>query len=163
MVCPGLLFSCCLAGGVAAVFFGCRSGPIDRAGYQAACLQAVSIGSDCDKGNFVLWRLSFMRSIHVFCRNLCDPTGLRCGPPRSTRHCYRVGKTGRLTLIRMDFSTPRFLSDAIVSNLDASCWSQGSICNSGPNSNRMLTYRFYGDRPIADVQVTLEQWANSVR
>ncbi|MBN1437434.1 MAG: hypothetical protein JW936_10200 [Sedimentisphaerales bacterium] len=59
-----------------------------------------------------------------------------------------------------DFSTPRFLADAFLSNVDAGCWSPGSISNAGPNRDRALTYRFYSDRAIADIGVSLEQRAN---
>jgi len=59
-----------------------------------------------------------------------------------------------------DFKTPRFLSDGFVSNLGAGQWSVGSIGNTGPNRNRMLTYRFHGDRTISGVLIEVDQEAN---
>ena len=59
-----------------------------------------------------------------------------------------------------DFKTPRFLSDGFVDNLGAAQWSVGSIGNTGPNRNRVLTYRFHGDRTITAVRIEIDQEAN---
>ena len=59
-----------------------------------------------------------------------------------------------------DFKTPRFLIDGFVSNLGYEQWSAGSIGNAGPNRNRMLTYRFHGDRTITGVRIEVDQEAN---
>jgi len=60
-----------------------------------------------------------------------------------------------------DFATPRFLRDAFLSNLGASDWAPGSVTNAGPNRNRTLTYRFYGERVIKAVEVRVAQRANA--
>ena len=59
-----------------------------------------------------------------------------------------------------DFKTPRFLIDGFVDNLGAAQWSVGSISNTGPNRNRMLTCRFHGDRTITGVLIEVDQEAN---
>ena len=60
-----------------------------------------------------------------------------------------------------DFTTPRFLRDAFLSNLGADDWAPGSITNAGPNRDRTLTYRFYGERVIKAVDVRVAQRANA--
>ncbi|MBN2310281.1 MAG: hypothetical protein JXR94_15000, partial [Candidatus Hydrogenedentes bacterium] len=59
-----------------------------------------------------------------------------------------------------DFDTPRFLREAALDNVDIDCWSDGAVTTSGPNRNRTLTYRFYGERVIQTVEITVEQRAN---
>jgi hypothetical protein len=59
-----------------------------------------------------------------------------------------------------DFKTPRFLSDAFLSNIGPGCWRPGEIVNCGPNRDRALTYRFYGERVIEKIAVLVEQTAN---
>ncbi len=61
---------------------------------------------------------------------------------------------------RDDFSTARFLDEAFLDNLKVDCWQPGAITNAGPHSNRVLTYRFYGDRVVTDMVVRVEQSAN---
>ena len=58
------------------------------------------------------------------------------------------------------FDTPRFLTEAFLSNLDASRWQKGEIWNSGPELERTLTYRFYGDYKIEAISVNIAQRAN---
>ena len=60
-----------------------------------------------------------------------------------------------------DFSTPRCLTEAFLSNTGPEVWSPGSLTNSGPNRNRTLTYRFHAGRAIAGAEVAVTQRANA--
>ncbi len=59
-----------------------------------------------------------------------------------------------------DFTTPRLFHDAFLDNVPLDAWQKGALVNCGPNRNRTLTYRFYGDRMIDSVDVQVEQSAN---
>ena len=59
-----------------------------------------------------------------------------------------------------DFETAKFLDDAFLDNMGVACWQKGSIWSSGPNRNRTLTYRFFGDRVITGLEVRIDQSAN---
>lgn len=60
-----------------------------------------------------------------------------------------------------DFTTARFAEEAFLTNLPLDCWSKGTLINTGPNRNRMLTYRFYGTVLLTDLEVQVEQSANA--
>ncbi|MBT7300174.1 MAG: hypothetical protein HN849_11705 [Victivallales bacterium] len=60
-----------------------------------------------------------------------------------------------------DFSTPRFLAEALATNIPADRWTKGSLGNRGPNRHRALTYRFSGGRAIEKVEVRIDQRANA--
>jgi len=60
-----------------------------------------------------------------------------------------------------DFTTPRCLTDAFLTNTGVEVWQPGSLQSRGPAHNRTLTYRFYGDRVITQCAVTVEQKANA--
>ncbi len=60
-----------------------------------------------------------------------------------------------------DFSTPKCLTDAFLGNTGPEVWQEGALVISGPNRHRTLTWRFFGDRTITDLQVTVEQRANA--
>jgi len=59
-----------------------------------------------------------------------------------------------------DFATPRFLADAVSTNVPADRWSKGAISNAGPYRHRKVTYRFFGSRVIEGVEIRVEQRAN---
>lgn len=60
-----------------------------------------------------------------------------------------------------DYSTPKFLLDAVSTNVPPDCWSKGALTSNGPHRNRTVTYRFHGDRVIETLEVRVEQWANA--
>jgi len=59
-----------------------------------------------------------------------------------------------------DFKSPKVFRDAFLTNFPTETWSPGNIVNSGPNRNRTLTYRFYGDRVIEKIDINVKQAAN---
>ncbi len=60
-----------------------------------------------------------------------------------------------------DFSTPRCLTDAILSNTGTEIWTAGSLQTQGPARRRTLTYRFHGERAITAVSVRVAQRSNA--
>lgn len=55
----------------------------------------------------------------------------------------------------------KFLRDPFLTNLDKKVWNRlGWLENAGPNKDRMLTYRFYGERIISNIAVRIEQSAH---
>ncbi len=70
------------------------------------------------------------------------------------------GDDGRFEY-RDDFSTPKVLLDAFVAQDDVEMWAPGQLVSAGPVPRRQLVYRFYGDHPIRDVEVSVEQMSNA--
>ncbi len=68
-------------------------------------------------------------------------------------------ETGEFEYVE-DFTTPRVFRDAFLDNVSTDCWREGAIVNWGPHRNRILTYRFYGDRVITQAAVEVQQQAN---
>lgn len=59
-----------------------------------------------------------------------------------------------------DFQTPRFLDDAFLDGLKPDAWQKGALTHSGPDRNRSLTYRFYGEHRLTEIAVQVDQQAN---
>ncbi len=89
--------------------------------------------------------------------------GLGCASvPTFAEHrgiAIQPGKDGRFTY-QDDFKTAKFLDDAFLHNLKVDSWQAGCITNQGPNRDRRLTYRFYGDHAISGIDVRVVQTAN---
>ncbi|MGD9498690.1 MAG: hypothetical protein AB7Y46_20525, partial [Armatimonadota bacterium] len=60
-----------------------------------------------------------------------------------------------------DFSTPRVLVDAFLDNTGPEVWQQGSLWIKGPTRHRIVTWRFFGERVIEELRVSVEQRANA--
>ncbi len=58
-----------------------------------------------------------------------------------------------------DFKTPRFLQDAFAENLGLEQWG-GRIFSAGPARDRILIYRFYGERAIESAEIKISQTSN---
>ena len=58
-----------------------------------------------------------------------------------------------------NFATNRFLTDACSPDPGGDCWHPGGLVNSGPNTWSLI-YRFYGDRAVKSIDVTVQQNAN---
>ena len=59
-----------------------------------------------------------------------------------------------------DFQTSRFLQEAFVDNLPVEAWQPGMLTNTGPHGGRMVTWRFFGERAITDINIEVDQTAN---
>ncbi len=59
-----------------------------------------------------------------------------------------------------DFQTPRFLQEAFVDGLPVEAWQPGMLANMGPHSNRTVTWRFFGEHTITNINIKIDQTAN---